>query len=37
MYGNVYVSILIFQFIPPPLSPGNHKLVYYIWNSISVL
>ena len=33
----MYMSILIFQFISPPSSPGNHKFVFYICNSISVL
>ena len=33
------MSVPISQFIPPPtpLSPGNHKLVFYICDSTSVL
>ena len=32
------MSIPISQFIPPhPLLPGNHKFVFYICDSISVL
>ena len=32
------MSIPIFQFIPPhPLPPGNHKVIFYICNSISVI
>ena len=34
----VHMSIPIFQFIPPhPLAPGNHKVIFYICNSISVI
>ena len=31
------MSIPISQFIPPPLTPGSHKFVFYICDSISVL
>ena len=31
------MSIPISHFILPPLPPGNHKFVFYICNSISVL
>ena len=32
------MSIPISQFIPPlPLHPGNHKFVFYVCDSISVL
>ena len=38
IYSSVYMSIPIFQFIPPSsLPPSNHKIVFYICNSISVL
>ena len=36
--GSVYMSILISKCIPPPPFPhGNHKFVFYIGDSISVL
>ena len=38
IYSTIYLSIPISQFIPPALPPlGNHKLVFYICDSISVL
>ena len=30
------MSIPISQFVPPSLTPGNHKFVFYTCNSISV-
>ena len=32
-YSSVYMSIQISRFIPWPLSPGNHKFVFYMCNS----
>ena len=38
LYNNaVYMSIPIFQFIPPPFSSYNHKIAFNICNSVSVL
>ena len=38
IHSSVYVSIPISQFIPlPPFPSGNHKFVFYICDSISVL
>ena len=39
MYSSVYMSIPISHFIPllPHFPPGNHKFVFYIGDSISVL
>ena len=36
MYGNMYKSFPISQFIPYPFPLGNHKHVSYICVSISV-
>ena len=33
----MYMSIPVSQFIPPSLTPGNHKFVFYICDSNSVL
>ena len=37
VHSGVYVSAPIFQFIPPSPLPCNHKLIFYICSSISVL
>ena len=37
MYSSVYMSVPIFQFNTPALSPGNCKFVFYICDSTSVL
>ena len=34
MYVCMYVSISVFQFIPPLLTPGNHRIAFYIYNFI---
>ena len=37
IYSNVYMTVQVSQFVPPPpYLLGNHKLVFYIWNSVSV-
>ena len=33
----MYMSVTISQFISPSLNPGNHKFVFYICNTASVL
>ena len=39
IYRSVYTSIPTFQFIPPsaPFPPSNHRLVFHICDSVSVL
>ena len=34
---SVYMSVAISQFILLPLPPGNHKFVFYVYDSASVL
>ena len=37
IYGNVYTSMLLFQIIPPSLSPTMSKSVLYVCISIAAL
>ena len=37
IYNSVYKSVSTSQFIPPTLPPDNHKFVFYICDSTSVL
>ena len=37
IYSNVYVSILVFQFISAYCNSGNRKLIFYIFDSVGVL
>ena len=37
LHACMYMSVTISQFISPSLNPGNHKFVFYICNTASVL
>ena len=38
VYGSVYMSILVFQCIPPPLPLfAGYRFVFYICDSVSAL
>ena len=37
IYSSVYMAIPVYQCIPLPITPNNHKLVFCIRDSTSVL
>ena len=37
IYSSVYMLIPISRLSLPPSPPGNHKIVFYICNSISIV